>query len=547
MVGKESESYRPRRAQPNDPGTTDPTQQSEDSKPLFRDDQPTEGRGSQSLGSADTHRLADVGEHAEAQPASGPGTSASRAEDDDATTILPKTQRRTAEPGSIDDRPTGNRTRTALLVGAVAAVVVLGLAIGYSIFSLSSPKAADPGTNESPSGSISASGSTSPSVEASVLLTDDSMLNAKEAKAVSDKRTWKVALTQKGLDANSPQPACLGGDPAEGQPTPQQTVLRLLSSSGKDGPGILHQADAYNTEEEAAQAFALTSKALGGCTMAATYIDSGQVVSGVGDQSLGLVLQVQDAAAPEFRSVILSRTGRIVNVVDVAQKNKVVSQRGVMAALAAVTNVQCTTSGGKCAENPDFRDGPPPVGGDQPGFLATGDLPPVGEPAATWVGDAPSQPNPDFTGSGCETTRFHRVKAKSASARTYLLDGTGGVFGLDEIVLTLDSSKAAKSLASDLLADMNSCKARKLTATVTKPKQVTGNAAKRAKITGWTATVTQSTSATAKSTYRVGVSTVGPKLTYVFLSADVDKKLDVTDKEWDRVTIRAAQRASQVN
>ena len=113
------------------------------------------------------------------------------------------------------------------------------------------------------------------------------LLSPQIATRIDGDRTWKVQLTQKGKSADSPQPACLGGDPVEGQPIPQQSLLRVLNSTGKNPPAVLQQSDAYATPEEAAQAYAVAAKTLGGCSMAATYIDSGAVVTGVGDQSVG--------------------------------------------------------------------------------------------------------------------------------------------------------------------------------------------------------------------------------------------------------------------
>jgi hypothetical protein len=502
MVGKESESYRPRRALPHEQHADGPS-------------------GSSAAAHGES-------QHSERPGVGDGGTGGASA----ASTAGPT-------------RGGGRRNRTALLVAAVAAVVVLGLVVGYALFR-PGEQGVDPG-NQAPTstgGSISASGD----VGSAVLLTDESMLSASAAKAIDRSRTWKVALTQKGLDSDSPQAACVGGEPAEGQPAPEQTMLRLLSSSGKNAPGVLHQADAYTTVEEAAQAFALTSKALGGCTAAQTWIHSGLVVSGVGDQSTAVVLRVTDEAVPEYRSVMLSRTGRTVNTIDVAKKQQIVSHSGMLNAVAAVTDIQCDTSGGACAEKQSIRLGPPPVGGDQPGFLATADLPPVGDAATPWVGDVPAKPNPDFTGTGCETTDFSRVRsATSATSRTYLLEDTVGVFGLDEIVLTMDSGKAANALAGTLKKDLTTCKERKLTARVGGMRNVAGTGADSARISGWAATVTQSTSAKKRSTFQVGVTVVGKKVVYVFLSADLDRDLNMSAGEWNVVTVRAAQRATQVS
>ena len=217
------------------------------------------------------------------------------------------------------------------------------------------------------------------------------MLSAADAKKVAQDRTWKVAQTQRGIDDQSPQPACLGAAAVDGQPAPQQTILRLLSASGKKAPAILHQADAYPSPEEAAQAYSLAAKALGGCLLTGAYIDSAGLVTGLGNEAVAIVLNVTQGSKTAFRSVVLSRTGRIVNVLDVAQPDKAVSLTAVADALAPVTNAQCRTAGGQCASGTSVRPGPPPIGGDQPGFLAAADLPPVGQSGSGWVGDAPNR------------------------------------------------------------------------------------------------------------------------------------------------------------
>jgi hypothetical protein len=82
-----------------------------------------------------------------------------RVKDDETTTILPRsrpTKHRTQALDAIDDyeddEPTalGKRAKLALIVGAVAAVVVVGLVIGYSVLSLgkqpqSQPSVSAPG------------------------------------------------------------------------------------------------------------------------------------------------------------------------------------------------------------------------------------------------------------------------------------------------------------------------------------------------------------------------------------------------------------------
>jgi hypothetical protein len=567
MAGKEPEEYRPRRAftEPtSEPVRTGPpAPDDEDRKPLYRDEVPAPPTADQSGLPTESDTAASDEEQARLKTRTIPRVAAEHRAGDESTQILPRTRRAGAIPKASgaaggrsdfdttdDDRDLaevegprmGQRTKMALLIGAVAGVVIIGLAIGYAVLAL----ADKPSTGPSPgtSTSLSSPGSSgSPTPDPNALLNDRSMLTVAEAKLVAPTRAWKVALTQRGLDQNSPQPACLGVEAVDGQPASLQSILRLLSSSGAKSPSILHQADAYASPQEAAQAYAFASKALGGCTMTGAYIDSGWVVSGLGDQAVGLVVRVSTGSVTEFRSVLLNRTGRIVNVVDVAQPDQAASVTDLAKALAAVTRTQCATAGGRCAAATAVKAGPPPVGGDQPGFLAYGDLPPVGDPVGSWVANDPDLPNADFTGSGCETVNWSKTPALKRTARTYFPQDNGGTFGLDEIVLTLRTPKAASDLANSVKSDLDSCEKRKLTAKVPKPAKVRGAGAGGTAISGWTAEVSQKTTdGTAR--YRVGVVSAGPKVVFTFLNPQ--QSFDLTDARWGGVTVRAGERATQV-
>ena len=575
MADKEREVYRPRRAyiEPQDatattgpsgagpsgpgpagpatPANVDPEDQP---PPLYRDQVRPAGEpgdvGEDTI-RVRSNRPPDAGLSEETQILSR--ARAKRTRDADATTILPRTAsggrvrpRPVVPEDDFDDSPGPDRGRMALLVGAVAAVAVIGLAVGYALLRLTEQPSATPGpaptmastsSNTSPTGSPAAS-------DPAALLTDASMLTATAAADIDDKLIWEVALTQKGRSADSPQPACLGVDLEEGEPAPQQTMLRLLSADGKEAPGVLHQAESYATPEEAAQAYAVASKTLGDCTMTATYIDSGRIVGGLGDQSLGIVLNVTDGEQTEFRTLVVSRTGRVVNVVDVAQPDRKVTVSRVAAATETVVDAQCRSAGGRCADDITVKAGPPPVGGDQPGFLAPADLPPVGEDALGWVGDTPRLPDDQVRGSGCETVDWADVEAESRAHRTYLLQDSTSKFGLDQVVVVARTEKAATELVEEVKGDWGSCEKRQLTATVAQPSGVGGTGAKNVDIQGWTTEVEQkSTDGTAN--YRVGIVSAGRKVVFTFLNP-VDG-LDLTDAQFDAVSVRAGERATQVN
>ena len=526
--------------------------------PLYRDGSPSPRirdettTGTTPLRKADPDEAGvDTGRQTWVRPALASAPRRFRSPDPEATTILARTSSGSRKTGdwqdSIDDfsdiddggSRLGKRTKLALLIAGVAAVVVVGLAIGWAVLGIDDTLTTPPtppstGPTTAPSG-----------VAPGELLNDDSMLSAKDAKKVSSDRTWKVASTERGTTADLAQPACLGGDPAEGQPASAQTILRLLSANGKEPPGILHKADAFNTPADATQAYAVAAKTLGGCAEEGGYVQSGWSIRGLGDQAVGLVVVIERDGKTEHHSVVLNRTGKVTNVMDVARTGDPVDIGKVASALAAATAAQCTTAGGVCPEKLSVKAGPPPIGGDQPGFLAAGDLPPVGQTASLWVGDIPDVPRADFAGAQCENVNWATTPAASRTARTYLLeDGADPGFGLDEIILTMKDDKAAKKFVSDLRTTVDKCPKRKLTASVPSPKSVSGPGAKGTKIDGWAVTVTQKLS-DGSLKYRVGAVAAGPKVVYTFLSPK--GKFDLSDDEWRTVAVRAGQRASQVN
>ena len=279
-----------------------------------------------------------------------------RGVDDETTAILPRSrqaQRPTqARLDAIDDydederKPLSRRAKLALLIGAMAAVAVIGLVIGYAVLAADNQPQSQSSVPPSAGGNGTSSNASDPPPDqtGTALLTDATMLNPTQAKALDGDRTWKVTSTERSPSDDAPAAACFGGEPLEGQPTPQQKILRVLTSGGRKAPVALHEATAYNSADEAIQAFAIASKTLGGCAVTGSYIESGHAVSGVGDQATGVV--VIDVSKGQAHSVILNRTGRVMNVIDASQPSKAPAIAAVAKALGQVNNAQCGPAGG---------------------------------------------------------------------------------------------------------------------------------------------------------------------------------------------------------
>ena len=431
-----------------------------------------------------------------------------------------------------------HKTKTSLLIAGIAGALLAVLAIGFAVYSVSSNNdVAGPAAGPS----ITASSAPKP---AAAPLSDDFMLNDSDARVIDPKAGWKVSLTQEGTNAESPQPLCVRQN-SEGLPTPLATKLRTLTTANDTSTVALHQADGYATADEAQQVFDDRLTQLGTCADSPVYLQSGIDIAGVGDQAGGIVAVLQGEKA-DYHSVVLTRTGKIVNIIDVAQTSKPAGIAEVGNAAAAIVDDECNSAVGLCSFDPTAKQGVPPIGGDQPGFLAGADLPRISKDTGDWSGTSPVT---DITvvGSQCESTDFANVDGPTnRKARTYLLrndDSAPTNFGIDEVTFTMDSPGEADDLVNKISGSVAKCPDRALTAKVKELPKIDGMGDRKIAVKGRSFLVTQKTQS-GDVLFRIAMVSAGNKFAYLVMPTD--PKFDFTDDQWTAAALRAGQRLSQV-
>ena len=422
------------------------------------------------------------------------------------------------------------RRRVGLILGIVVIVVAAAVVAGLLRFGGDKEPTAQPRPE---------TGATTPSS----MISKQTMLSPKNLQQVVDEK-WKVANDQPADDQDAPVPACLA-DGSGDAPKPASAQVRTLTGGGSTDPTALHLAQAYTSPEDAIEAFAMYAKALGECNLKGSYISDSRVITGLGDQATAI--ELSDDVKDSYRAVVLNRTGRLVNVVDLTQSKDTPNLSKTAEAVGDLTNTQCTIAVGVCASDPSITLGPPPIGGDQPGFLALADIPQPSNGKGTWGGLEPGSPA-DVTTSGCENVDFGTLQADSRTARSYVLTdkpkGMPKTFGLDQIVLSMRNKKDATSEVKQIVSSLKSCEDRLPTASVSGLSDVTGQGADDTDISGSVALVSQKVTASDTSRYRIGIIAAGDKLIYTFLPRDGD--WDLTKDQWQTLTVRAGQRATQV-
>lgn len=415
-----------------------------------------------------------------------------------------------AEPGK------GRSSKPALIVISAVAAVVLLVAGAVWAFTVRST---------APSGGPSASG-TAPALDPLLTTADLGTLGGV---------TWAEPTSDDGL-----RPLCLPAQ-ADGLPEAQRssTPRKIPGSSATDA--VVQVVDTYTDVASATQAYAARLGQLGTCADAVALITGASTISGLADSATLVRLTIQEQQ-DQFHSVLVTRTGRSVSLIDVATATAVTAPDLANVAARALSR-QCGGEQGTCPGSISVENSPPPPGNPW-GWLVAADLPRITPGAGRWAAPEPKT-TLDVVGSQCEAINLKSVVGAQAAQRTLLLaddslapDG----FGVDQVVYTFDNASGATALAKKLETNLAGCPDRAPTATVAEGPGVKGTGADGVKITGATYLVTQKTE-TNTVVFRVAVMTVDTRV--VYLLANCSTTFNFADADWTRLAVRAGQRTSQ--
>ncbi|HEY3339827.1 MAG TPA: hypothetical protein VGK18_15095 [Propionicimonas sp.] len=414
----------------------------------------------------------------------------------------------------------GRSSRPALIViAAVAAVVVLVAGVVWALTLRST----------APSGGPSASG-TSEAQDPFVTAADLGTLGG-------------VTWVDPSVEAAGLRPLCLPAT-ADGLPEAQRSPARKISSSGSPNDVVVQVIDTYPDDATATQAYAARLVQAGSCADTVALITGANTISGLADSAELVRLTVQEQT-DQFHSLLISRTGRSVSLIDVTTATAVTASDVSNVAAAALSR-GCGGQLGTCPGSISVATSAPPAGNPF-GWLVPADLPRITPGAGRWGATEPKT-TLDVVGSLCEAINLKSVSGTQAvGQRTLLLaDDTNAPqgFGVDQVVYTFADAGGVTNLAKKLDKNLTGCPGRAPTASVKEGPAVKGTGANAAKISGSTYLVTQKTG-TNTVVFRVAVLSVDTRL--VYLLANPSTSFDFSDSEWVQVAVRAGQRASQAS
>lgn len=424
------------------------------------------------------------------------------------------------------------RLATWAVVGVVGAIA-LGL-IAYLV----SRGMGTAGPTESPAPSPSASSASPTPTREPAEATD--LLVAGDLATLAPAARWSVIETSHTLADHKQRAACLSTDSAVANPT--HSLQRALATTDADGLAALHRIDVYAAPSAAMDVFDGLVTTLSQCSEIPAHIVRSTTVAGLAEETFQVTIAFENETT-QFHTVLLSRIGAAVQLLDVARNGEPADPDAAAEALVRPAGLLCTEQGVDCTIAPTVTDAVVPPA-EPSGWLIPSDLPRITPAAGRWSMSTPG----DVTsrGMGCENmTLATEPGPTSRQQSTYLMteDEAPATFGMDEMIFTFGDQGEADAFTDRLANSIASCKNRSNTATVTELKPVSAKGAGDVSVSSRMFNVTQATG-NAPLHFQLLVSKAGTKVSYTLVT--VTDKYKFSDAQLNGLGIRIPTRMSQL-
>lgn len=421
------------------------------------------------------------------------------------------------------------RILTTWVVAAVAAAVLI--AGGLYVFSRFNGLGAA-STNTTPS-----TGSSSEPVN----VTESSLVDTSDAALIDSSASWSITKNILEKDKNKlTQATCQGSDSPDINTT--ATMQRAIGTDQQDQLALVHQIDAYANEDAAKKIYEQRVAALASCT---ALITGASTVSGLGDDVTQVSLANENDPV-HYHTVLMVRTGRVLNLLDVVRTGSTISPDVVAAALTRPLGTICETSQGTCPSTPQVTPAAPPAT-SPPGWLSPSDLPRITVGHGLWKETQPSEVS-SSAGMGCEGIPLATEPGPSArQQRTYVInsdDATPKGFGVTQYHFTFADEAAATTFGDQLSEHLASCAKTSVTATVKELSAVTTDGSDGPAVASRLFNIAQKTSDEASTQYQLIVARSGTTVNYLLVNNTSDS-YQFTEDHLRGLALRLGQRASQ--
>jgi hypothetical protein len=351
---------------------------------------------------------------------------------------------------------------------------------------------------------------------------------------------WAITGTSHTAAEHDGRVACFQTNDDDANPT--FSVQRTLATSEKEPVAALHRIDAFANEAVAQMIYEDRLAVLSSCSEIPARLQGANTVVGLAPEAFQITVLFQEEN-DRYHTILLTRSGAVLQVLDVTQVGTPVNPEALAAAL---TRPQTQLSE---RQGQDVPDGVTVSNGELPsvapaGWLIPSDLPRIRPGVGRWNMKDPAQLT--SKGMGCEAmTLASEPGPDERQQATYLMtqdDQMPETFGIDEMRFTFAKKKAAGKFVDKLGDALKSCKDRSLGANVEEQEEVETKTAD-GKATSRVFVINMETSATESVTYQLIVTQVNTRATYSLITAADDYRF--TDEQLADLAARTAIRAAQ--
>lgn len=444
----------------------------------------------------------------------------------------PRRKPKIAPPAAADPAPrveegdwwAHHRKALLLWTAAVLAIAVF-IALGL-YYSQRSDPAPPPAPSPSPS-------------ETMPVISETALLSVEDAKTINESATWAITATSTDPADQRLRAACLSTDPDLINPT--ISMQRSLGTTEDAKLAALHQIDVYATPEAAQQVLQGRVTSLAACSEVPARIVAATTVSALSDDTHQLTL-VYENEENQFHTMLLTRTGSTLSILDVSQLEAPVEAQNLVATLQRPLTEVCSLDG-TCPGTPEVA--PVVVPPTEPvGWLVPSDLPRIRPGVGRWTSTAPGELT--SSGMGCEDLTLVTEPGPTERAQSTLVmtqdDQAPEGFGLDEMRFTFDDDDAAAAFAKKLGDNLAGCQDRVFGTTVVEHPAVTSVGAEDIPVSARSFSIERESESNAVR-YQLALTVSGNRVTYML--ATVKTSYQFSEAQLSEIAKRLGERATQ--
>lgn len=313
------------------------------------------------------------------------------------------------------------------------------------------------GYYSAPSTAPSATPSASPGVSESTMprATQSDLLTEADAKALDPNATWAITNTTTSVEEHTARAACFSTEVSNTERL--SSLQRTLGSTQENQLAVLHQLDAYPTEEAAKEAMSARRAIIADCSEVPSRIMSSDNVAGLADEAYQVTVLYENQQ-PQYHNLLLTRVGNILSMTDAFSNGEAVPTTNVVDAVKRSTDALRGSAGQQPVGAVEVTAGTVPPA-DPVGWLIPADLPRMRAGVGRWTAQQPAALT--SRGNGCENITLATASGPTERLQnTYLMtqdDQRPDQFGLDEMVFTFPDEATAGSFATTLGDNIAKC------------------------------------------------------------------------------------------